>query len=284
MTDDNEEIARLNKDYDVRAATRHFDIDAIYRHRSDAAFEKLERVADIVYDPASGSRLDIYPAKLHDAPLFVWFHGGYWRASTKNNNAFVAPGLIAQGIGVANVDYTLAPAANLGEIVRQVRASIAWLSANGARYGMDTRNIHIGGHSAGGHLVGMLLADSWQQSFGLPRDVIASALAVSGLFDLAPLRKTFVNDALNLDEATSIANSPIHCIPRGSEVDLLLAVGGSETGEFQRQTGDYGKAWMAAGNRCETIAMPGFHHFDILLELESAGNPLFDALVKSIGR
>jgi arylformamidase len=284
MTDDNEEIARLNKDYDVRAATRHFDIDAIYRHRSDAAFEKLERVADIVYDPASGSRLDIYPAKQRDAPLFVWFHGGYWRASTKNNNAFVAPGLIAQGIGVANVDYTLAPAANLEEIVRQVRASIAWLSANGARYGMDTRNIHIGGHSAGGHLVGMLLADSWQQSFGLPRDVIASALAVSGLFDLAPLRKTFVNDALNLDEATSTANSPIHCIPRGSKADLLLAVGGSETGEFQRQTGDYGKAWMAAGNRCETIAMPGFHHFDILLELESAGNPLFDALVKSIGR
>jgi arylformamidase len=271
----------LNREYDARATTRAFDKDAIYRHRSLEALKRAERIANITYDGASGSKLDIYPGG-QSAPLFVWIHGGYWRSSTKDDNAFVAPGLVAKGIAVANVDYTLAPHATLQEIVRQIRSSIAWLAANGAQYGIDARRIHVGGHSAGGHLVGMLLADNWQSSFNVAPDAIGTALSVSGLFDLAPLRRTFVNDALALDEAAAFENSPINLVPRNADARLLATVGGDESSEFQRQTNEYWTLWSKTGNRGKLVEMPGFHHFNIILELESPGNPLFDTLVASI--
>jgi arylformamidase len=175
--------ATLDREYDAFPAAAGFDKTAVYKLHSERAFASLERVPDLVYDEASGSKLDLYPGP-KGSPLFVWVHGGYWRASTKNENAFVAGGLVPSGITVANVDYTLAPSVTLDEIVRQVRTSIAWLHRNTARFGVDANLIHIGGHSAGGQLIGMLLADEWKSAFQLPRDVIGAALGVSGLFDM----------------------------------------------------------------------------------------------------
>ena len=271
----------LDREYNARAMTAAFDKDAIYRERSAEVFETVERVADIVYDGRSGSKLDIYPAG-KGSPLFLWIHGGYWRASTKDENAFVAPGLVQAGISVASIDYTLAPAASLDEIVRQVRAGVAWLERHGGEYGADTRLLHVGGHSAGGHLTGMLLARGWHDGFGLRTDLIGTALPVSGLFDLHPLRHTFVNGPLSLDEAAASRNSPIEHLPERSGADLIAAVGGLESSEFKRQTRDYVDRWAGRSFRGREIAMPGFHHFDIILELAGPGNPLFDALHASV--
>src|SRR5690606_2179300 len=123
--------------------------------------------------------LDIYPAG-PGSPLFVWIHGGYWRSSCKEDNAFVAPALNSAGISVACIGYSLAPAVTLDEIVRQTRTAIAWLARHAGDYGADTRRLHVGGHSAGGHLTGMLLAGNWRDKFDLPDDLIGTALPVSG--------------------------------------------------------------------------------------------------------
>jgi arylformamidase len=281
MSDGADDASFLNREYDARARTQSFDRERIYRERSQAAFDRTERIADLVYDTASGSKLDIYPSR-PGAPLFVWFHGGYWRSSTKDANAFVAPGLVEAGVTVANVDYSLAPTVRIGEIVRQVRTSVAWLVQNAHRYGYEAGRMHVGGHSAGGHLVGMLLAEKWQERFGLSPDAVRTGLAISGLFDLAPLQKTFVNEALRLNESEISDNSPINLIPKASDATLLAAVGGTESSEFHRQTDDYLRAWQRSGHRGIRIDMPGFHHFDIILELERPGNVLFDTLLASI--
>lgn len=281
MSDRADDVSFLNREYDARARTQSFDRERVYKERSQAAFDRTERIADLIYDTASGSKLDIYPSR-SGAPLFVWFHGGYWRSSTKDANAFVAPGLVEAGVSVASVDYSLAPAVRIGEIVRQVRTSLAWLVQNADTYGYDAGRIHVGGHSAGGHLVGMLLAGKWQENFGLSRNVIRTGLAISGLFDLAPLRVTFVNEALRLSEAEIRDNSPINLIPETSDATLLATVGGAESSEFHRQTDDYLRAWQRAGHRGTQIDMPSFHHFDIILELERPGNALFDTLLASI--
>lgn len=278
------DIDYLNKEYNCVAATAHFDRVGIYAERGRAALERVTRIADLVYDERSGSKLDIYPAAERGAPLFVWIHGGYWRASSKDDNIFVAPGLVEKGIAVASVDYTLAPAATIGEIVRQVRSALAWLVANAETYGYDPRRIHVGGHSAGGHLTGMLLAEGWHGDFGLREDILGAVMPISGLFELEPIRHIFVNEVLNLDNESIAANSPIRHIPKGSTAEVLLSVGGDESSEFQRQTTDYARAWSEKGNNGRLIPMPGFHHFDIILELEKPGNPLFDSLVAAIGR
>ena len=276
-----EQKAFFDREYNTRIPAAGFDWMTAYRERSDAAFQAVERVPDLVYDEASGSKLDIYPAG-PGTPLFVWIHGGYWRASSKNDNAFVAPGLVGQGVSVASIDYTLAPAVRIGEIVRQVRTAIAWLATNAGRWGVDTRRIHVGGHSAGGQLTGMVASRDWQADFGLAPDIIDVALGISGLYELEPLRHTFVNDAMQFDDAEIAANSPVRLIPSNSRTRLLLTVGGKESSEFHRQTETYGEAWTAAGNSVEYIGQPDFHHFDIILELERPGAMLFDQLLSAI--
>lgn len=275
------DVEFLNREYNARAATTHFDKDGIYRERSRRALEALERVPDLVYDAQSGSKLDIFPAG-KGSPVFAWIHGGYWRSSSKDENAFVAPGLVQQGITVVNIDYSLAPAVSLDEIVRQIRSSAAWIYQNLAQYGGDPRRIHVGGHSAGGHLTGMLACGGWQKSYDLPDDVVATALCVSGLFELEPLRHTFVNDNLKLDRAAAARNSPIQHIPERSATRLLATCGGDESSEFRRQTENYLAEWRNAGHAGDRISMPGFHHFDIILELERRGNPLLDTLTDAI--
>jgi arylformamidase len=271
----------LNREYNARASTASFDKDSVYTERSRFALDALDRVSDCVYDELSESKLDIFPAG-QGSPVFAWIHGGYWRSSSKQENAFVAPGLVRQGITVVNIDYMLAPAVSLDEIVRQIRSSVAWIYRNITQYGGDPRRIHIGGHSAGGHLAGMVMSKGWQSSFNLPADIIGTALCVSGLFDLEPLRHTFVNEDLRLDAASAIRNSPINYIPEHSSAKLLATCGGDESSEFRRQTELYLSRWRTAGHSGKGIAMSGFHHFDIILELERSGNPLFDTLLGSI--
>ncbi|CAD5256584.1 Arylformamidase [Bosea sp. 62] len=257
--------ATLAREYDARGSVPSFDAEyARYLANSQAVHREHRRIADIVYDEASGETLDIYPAE-PGAPLFLWIHGGYWRATSKDDNAFVVPGLTAQGFAVAVMNYTLAPQASLDEIVRQTRAALGFLHRERARYGFG--GVSVGGSSAGGHLTAMLLAGGWHAAYGMPGDVIEVALDLSGLHELEPLRHIEVNSWLSLDDAMIDRNSPIRHIPSRSSTTLITAVGGLETSEFRRQTSAYATAWADAGHRGDTIAMPRHNHFDIALSL-----------------
>lgn len=272
--------AALAREYDARGSVASFDAEyARYVAGSEAARRDHRRLADIPYDEASGETLDIYPAE-PGAPLFLWIHGGYWRATSKDDNAFVVPGLKEQGFAVAVMNYTLAPQASLDEIVRQTRAALAYLHRERARYGFDS--ISVGGSSAGGHLTAMLLVAGWHDGFGVPKDVIEVALDLSGLHELEPLRHIEVNSWLSLDDAMIQRNSPIRQIPRHASTTLLTAVGGLETSEFRRQTASYAAAWSDAGHRGETIPMPRHNHFDIALSLGEPGSALAQAVAGSL--
>lgn len=273
--------AELDRQYDARASVPSFDAEyAAYVAASAPLLSDPRRRPDHVYDARSGETLDLYFAGA-GTPLFLWIHGGYWRASSKQDNAFAAAGLLDHGLSVAVLDYTLAPNATLDEIVRQVRAAVAWLYRNGEALGLDTRRIHVGGSSAGGHLTGMLLAGGWHAPLGVPDDVIGVALALSGLFDLEPLLATQVNGWMSLDLEAARRNSPQRLIPPASPVHLLASVGGLETDEFRRQTADYVTAFQRAGN-VQTISMPDHNHFNIALSLCERDAALCRAVVSAI--
>lgn len=259
--------AEMDRQYNARETVPSFQDElARYQAESDRVRRDIPHQRDTVYDPVSGETLDFYPAA-PGSRLFVWIHGGYWRALSKNDNAFAVRGLHDRGFHVAVVDYTLVPHADLDEIVRQVRSAVAFLAQNRNRFGIGPAPLAVGGSSAGGHLVGMLLAGRWTDRFGIPADTIGVGLALSGIHDLEPLRHSYVNDFMQFDAASVDRNSPIRHIPAGSRATLLAAAGGDETAEFARQTRAYVDAWRAAGNRAELLDMPGFHHFDIALSL-----------------
>ncbi len=273
---------QLDRDYDARGSVASFEDEyAALVALSEAARRDIPVLRDLVFDPASGMALDLYGAA-PGRPVMLWLHGGYWRAGNKADNGFAAPGLAAHGVAVAVMDYSLSPDAPLAEIVRQVRQAVVWLAQNGAAQGLDTRRIHVGGSSAGGHLAAMTLPTGWQTEAGLEAGRLGAVLALSGLYDLEPLLRTKVNGWLGLSADDARALSPIHHLPAASGAPILLSVGGKETDAFRDQTARFEAALAAAGHDVRPVAMPGHNHFDITGTLADPDGALTRAMAAAI--
>jgi arylformamidase len=252
-------------------------IMAAYVSDSAAASAALGGVRDVAYGPHPDETLDIYPAASANAPVFVFVHGGYWRMLSKNESSAMAPAFVDAGATVVIVNYQLAPAASIDEIVRQCRAALAWTYAHIAEHHGNPDDIHICGSSAGGHLVGMLLAGGWHASFGVPEGVVKSATPISGLFELEPLIGLGPNAWAKLDAESAHRLSPRWHLPEHG-CPLIVSYGENETAEFKRQTDDYLAAWQAKGFEGRYVDMPGTNHFDIVLTLNDPKSPLTRAI------
>lgn len=268
---------RLDADYTARAACSADAFAATiadYKRLSEAALTLPNPRRDLEFDAETGLRLDLFgtvPGELR--PLVVFIHGGYWRALSKEHSAFAAPMLAAQGIALAAPDYRLAPAASLTEIVADTRAALAWLWHNAPDLGIDRARIVVTGSSAGGHLVGALMSPCWQAGLGLPDHAIRGALAISGLFELAPIAASHVQDWMHLTEAEIDASSPLRHLP-DSPARVIVAQAETETAGFHRQSEAYAKALNAP-----LLTVPGRHHFDVILDLTQPGTALSKALL-----
>ncbi|MCF2525863.1 alpha/beta hydrolase [Yinghuangia sp. KLBMP8922] len=182
--------------------------------------------------------------------------------------------LHGQGIATVVPDYTLAPAVTLEEIIRQVRAAIAWVYLHGAAYGLDRDRIVVGGSSAGGHLTGVAMADDWQAEFGVPADVVKAALPVSGLFDLRPLVDVYVNEWLGLDVPRAESLSPAF-MPAARHCPAVVVVPEHDGSGFLDQSREFAARWPGA----ELLVVPGRNHFDVVLDLQGAETPISQALL-----
>ncbi|MCE2948422.1 MAG: alpha/beta hydrolase [bacterium] len=239
----------------------------------------LRSTLDIPYGESALERLDIYPAADPDAPVMVFIHGGYWQRFDKADVAFLAEPFVRAGVTLVNVNYDLCPTVTLDRIVAQVRAACAWVWRHVADHGGDPDRIFVSGNSAGGHLTAMMMATDWPAlDAALPRDVLKGGLAISGIYDLEPLRYTSINDAVGLDADAARRNSPVMMQPP-TGAPVVVAVGALESPEFQRQTRALAAAWKAAGtdSSARTLVVPGCHHFNILLDLAEPGSLLMQA-------
>jgi arylformamidase len=258
-----------------------------YREQSAPVLAWPQRVANQRYGLGATDLLDIYPADVPNAPVFIFIHGGYWRALSKDDSACVVPALHAAGVTVVVVDYDLMPAVSMDHIVDQVRKATAWVFHNIARYGGDPQRIHVSGSSAGGHLGGMLVTGNWHADYQVPIDVVRGAVLLSGLFDLQPLTALLPNSWMQMDEASAMRNSPRFAIPPGDArqgCHILVCCGEFESSEFKRQSTDFLAAWKARCLSGAWVETPGTNHFDIVLTLADSGSKLFQATLDLLRR
>lgn len=274
----------LEREYNPRVQIPHFaDFFARWKRCALETRESLRASLDIAYGPAPAETLDFFPAAAAGAPLLIFIHGGYWRALDKADFSWVAPGFTAAGISVAVLNYGLAPKTAVPEIVAQMRRACAWLYGNAQGLGIDAQRIFCSGHSAGGHLTGMMLATDWPSlSPSLPKRLLAGALTVSGVFDLQPLTHAeFLRRDLNLDEAGARAISPAF-LPVHNDAPLLLAAGALESAEFHRQSRLIAAHWPSI-IAADLLDVPDCDHLSVCDALATPGNVLFEALRTLIG-
>jgi arylformamidase len=217
------------------------------------------------YGPGERNRIDLF-AGSSAGPLVVFIHGGYWQALDGSSFSHCARGLNAHGISVAVPTYDLCPAVTVADIITQMRMASREL----ARLGHP---LVVSGHSAGGHLAACMLATDWPAfDPSLPENLVSAAYAISGLFDLPPLVRTSINKALQLDDASAKAASPLFSAPpaRGS---LDAVVGGNESAEYFRQSRTIVEAWgRGIATRFGTV--PDANHFTAIAPLADPDSPM----------
>lgn len=232
----------------------------------DVPFLDAESKRNLTSAGLTEPKLDVFLAALEDAPVLLFIHGGWWRALDKRDVSFTAPPFVKAGVRVVIPNYNLCPAVGIDTIALQVAQALAWTHRHSAKRTGKPPRIVVAGHSAGGHLAAMLLCCNGKLlGPDLPAQMAASALSVSGVFDMEPLRQTpFLKADLKLTAAMARRVSPaFYPAPRGS---LTTVYGALESEEFARQSRLIQSRW---GRRrvplCE--AVPGKNHFSVLNEL-----------------
>ena len=256
-----------------------------YRERkvreSERARATLKCILDVPYGPTLKEKLDIFPAAQKGAPIQIFIHGGAWKSGNKSDVSYPAPVFHAAGASFIAVNFASVPDVMIEEQVRQCRAAIAWTYRNAASFGGDPERIFISGHSSGGHVTGMMVVTDWEGIYGLPADIIKGAAPVSGMYDLEPVRHSWRNSYLHLDEERARALSAIHHIP-ATRIPLVIGVGGGELQEFQRQNHAFVTAWRVAGQECEFLVLEGKNHFDMGAEFGDPNSPVVKAILRQM--
>lgn len=273
--------AGLDAQYNLRARVPGFILHFQRWAETSAAVRRMAPAKlDLRYGKTPAEALDFFPAAVRGAPLLVFIHGGYWQSLDKSDFSFIAPAYQQAGVSVAVVNYALAPTVTMAEIVRQNRAAIAWLGAEAGRLGIDAARLFVAGHSAGGHLTAMMLATSWSE-WGLRAEAVRGGAAVSGVYDLEPIRLCYLNAVLGMDAAAAERLSPVRLAPRAGS-RLILALGSLETEEFHRQQKALAAAWRPQGCAIDEMVLAEDDHFTAIDRLADPTSPLCRALLRQI--
>ena len=239
------------------AVTGSADIVAGWERRSTEIRGKHSDHLDLRYGPRERNRIDFLRAR-DKGPTLLFIHGGYWQARAKEVFTVFAGGPMAHGINVALIGYTLAPDATLDEIVAEIHRGIDFLTEQLPVLGGDGKGIVVSGWSAGGHLTAMALA----------HPSVRAGMAISGIYDLEPIRHSYLNVKLGLDEAMSRRNSPV-MQSGGAMKPLSLVAGSAELPMLRRQTAEFAGHRARFGLPVTYEEIPGADHFTIMNELVS---------------
>lgn len=237
-----------------------------------AAARAAHPPASLRYGPHPRETIDlVVPASARATLVFI--HGGYWRALSKEHFSWIAPPWAAAGVATANVEYPLCPEVTVADIAAATRRALATLLEAPAR---PAGPVVVAGHSAGGYLAAELLTGHWPAP-----PPLAGVLAISGVFDPAPLLATSINADIRLDAAAAAA---LNLLTRAPSVaaPLALSVGGDEPAGFQAQTEALARAW--AGLAPARPALPGRNHFTAVDALAEPGSALWDWVAARIGQ
>ena len=215
---------------------------------------------DLAYGASQREAWDLFPGA-PGSDCLVFIHGGYWQRNDREGAAAVMAGALASGWSAALPGYTLAPEASLATIVGQIHAAFDWLARHGAAHGITGR-IVAAGWSAGGHLAAMALA----------HPAVTAAMPISGVFELGPVRDTYLNEKLSLTDEEVASLSPLR-LP-APDKPMSLAYGSAELPALAGDSRALHAHRAAQHRPGALLPVPHADHFTIIDELRRPGGTL----------
>lgn len=253
--------------YNNRAATANAPELVDRRNESSARFRAAHAGhLDLAYGGGERTKWDIFPAADPTAPVLVFIHGGYWQQNGREQFAIMAEGAVARGLSVALPGYTLAPQATLSEIVGEIRTALDWLAHEGAAHGAGGPVI-LTGWSAGGHLTAM----------ALDHPLVRAGVAISGVYELGPIRDTYLDEALRLTDLEIAALSPLR-LPV-VEKPLVITYGSAEVPALVHDSRNLHAMRSAAHAPGALLPIAGTNHFTVLDALSRPDGEILAAIL-----
>jgi len=286
--------AAIFRDYDRLALDRQYNnllkvpAAALERFRlrwseeSDAAKAAISNILDRPYGPTALEKLDIYkPSGAGPWPVVIYIHGGYWRSGDKAESGYIARAFSRDNILTVVINYGLVPATPISEQVQHCISAVIWVRNHIREYGGDPDRLFVIGHSAGAHLAAMLIAVPKGKSL-LPEGTIKGICALSGIYDLEPVRLSYVNDSLHIADEDVTPLSPVRH-NRQRDVPIFFAVGACEGDEYIRQTVEIAARWTSDPGKVELLITEDDNHFSIRSGWDEPGNKIYNRIRALIG-
>ncbi|MGE0629256.1 MAG: alpha/beta hydrolase [Hyphomicrobiaceae bacterium] len=249
--------AERNAAYDNNSAVA--DSPSLIAARNEAAQAYRARYPaglDRAYGELPRQKWDLFPADDVNAPTLVFIHGGYWQRNSREDFAHLAEGIRAHGWAAALPSHTLAPEVSLSAIAEEINRALDWLHDKGPSEGIAGGKIVLSGWSAGGHLTAHCLA----------HPAVTAGLAVSGVYELGPIRDTGLNDNLKLTDEELARLSPLR--QPVVQKPMSIAYGSLELPALVGDARALHEKRAAAHAVGDLIPVAGANHFTILDELQ----------------
>lgn len=254
--------------FNPRRAVPNVEEHAVRMQRLSAeARERHHGIYNLRYGSGPLATLDVFKAHQDNAPVHVFLHGGYWRGRDKSDFSFLADAFIPQDITLVVMNYDLCPQVELPTIVDQVEQGLNWVHEHAAQWGADPTRYSASGHSAGAHLIAAVLARH-AAARTVPQGLPASALLISGVYDLEPVLSISVNQEIRLRPEQVAPLSPLH-LPVCRPVRLVVAVGGAETQGFIDQSERFAAHCAKQGADTHFLKLDGCNHYTVMHHVES---------------
>lgn len=128
------------------------------------SLNRVTKYMDIVYmeeghlEGLPEKRLNIFAPRntSYTYPVLLFIHGGSWRSGKKELYSRLGSRFARRNVVMVIMDYPLAPEYKVNDMALAAARGTQWVFENIANYGGDPEQIYVSGHSAGGHLAGLI--------------------------------------------------------------------------------------------------------------------------------
>ena len=280
-----ENFDQASLDYQYNNRKRVPDVEKLYNSWIEPGqniINKFNAKLNIPYGSGERQKLDfLLPKAKGLSPVNLYFHGGFWMSRSKSDQTFIAKPFVEAGAAFGLIEYNLMPNTRIADIVEECRAAVFWVSQNAEQFNIDPNRIFVSGHSAGGHLATMVAATDWAGSGGV-ENLIKGVCAISGIYDLKPIKASYIQETLCFTDSEVLEYSPVlfDIVPR---MPVIIGVGNNESHEFYRQSKDMVDAWNFKGAQCKLVVIPKCNHFTVLSHLAEPKSLLAKAVLAQMG-